>query len=315
MKIAIVGAGIAGLSCATELVAAHHQVIVFDKSRGAGGRMSVRRIDTPAGIISFDHGAQYFTARDAAFKHVVERWEAAGFVARWPAAGPEAWVGVPSMNAPVKAMAADFNVMFDTHIDVLIKCGSQWQLTGHNTTDQLFDAVVLALPAEQAVVLVEPWDANFAQRAIATPSQPCWTIMLAFAEPLSSAKPIWRDDEVIVWAARNSDKPQRTQPDKNAPETWVLQASPTWSEAHLEESPDLIIAQLQERFFAWTGTSPLNSLTSAAHRWRYARSGNSGDGALYNRTVKLGVCGDWLGGPRLECAWQSGAQLAQIILN
>jgi len=55
--IAVVGAGMAGITCARTLQQAGHQVTVFEKSRGLGGRMATR--DSAFG--SFDHGAQYFT--------------------------------------------------------------------------------------------------------------------------------------------------------------------------------------------------------------------------------------------------------------
>ena len=58
MRVAIVGAGIAGLSCALRLQGGDHHVTLFDKGRGAGGRMSTRRVETPAGTAAFDHGAQ-----------------------------------------------------------------------------------------------------------------------------------------------------------------------------------------------------------------------------------------------------------------
>jgi renalase len=77
--IAVIGAGIAGLSCATQLQEAGLKVSVFDKSRGPGGRMSTRRGDD----WQCDHGAQYFTARDADFQAEVARWQAAGVAALW----------------------------------------------------------------------------------------------------------------------------------------------------------------------------------------------------------------------------------------
>ena len=43
--MAVIGGGIAGLSCATVLQQAGLKVSVFDKSRGAAGRMSTRRED------------------------------------------------------------------------------------------------------------------------------------------------------------------------------------------------------------------------------------------------------------------------------
>ena len=60
---AVIGAGIAGITCARTLVQAGHSVTVFEKSPNLGGRMATR--STLFG--SFDHGVQYFTVRDPRF--------------------------------------------------------------------------------------------------------------------------------------------------------------------------------------------------------------------------------------------------------
>jgi renalase len=83
MRIGIVGAGMAGLACAEGVTRRGDDVVLFDKGRGAGGRMSTRRIATSAGEAYFDHGAQYFTVRDAAFGQRVEAWISQG----WPLPG------------------------------------------------------------------------------------------------------------------------------------------------------------------------------------------------------------------------------------
>jgi predicted NAD/FAD-dependent oxidoreductase len=54
-------------------------------------------------------------------------------------------------------------------------------------------------------------------------------------------------------------------------------------------------------------------LVMAAHRWRFARSGRLGLPSLWSGRLKLGLCGDWLLGPRVECAWMSGHHLADRI--
>ena len=56
-------------------------------------------------------------------------------------------------------------------------------------------------------------------------------------------------------------------------------------------------------------------VAAVSHRWRYALSAGTGDGALWNRDIRLGVCGDWLLGPRVECAWLSGRMLADICIG
>ena len=77
--VAVVGAGVAGLACAQRLRASGRTVVVFDKGRRPGGRVSTRRHDG----LQFDHGAQFFTARDPRFVQLVMRCEDQGQVARW----------------------------------------------------------------------------------------------------------------------------------------------------------------------------------------------------------------------------------------
>ena len=57
MQIAIVGAGMAGLSCATRLAALGHELVLFDKGRGPGGRMATRRVEADGTMLRFDHGS------------------------------------------------------------------------------------------------------------------------------------------------------------------------------------------------------------------------------------------------------------------
>ena len=61
--VLIVGAGMIGLTAASELQQKGHNVIIFDKGRGAGGRLASRHI----GLATFDHGAQFMTGRDPRF--------------------------------------------------------------------------------------------------------------------------------------------------------------------------------------------------------------------------------------------------------
>ena len=298
MRVAIIGAGMAGLACAAKLKAAGHDVALFDKGRGPGGRMSARRVPTPAGEASFDHGAQYFTARDPAFTAQVEAWRRDGVAAPWPDAGPDAWVGTPAMNAPVKQMAAQQDVTWSTLIEAL------------PLRDGRYDAVVVATPAEQAAPLLHPWDLRMAARAAAVRSLPCWTAMAAFADPLDTTATVLREEGIIGWAARNSAKPGRT-----GPEAWVIQAGPDWSAAHLEEQPETVLPVLLAAFAARLGIRLPAPLTATAHRWRYAKCGTSEPGPQWNAALGLGMCGDWLLGPRVECAWLSGDRLAEAMLT
>lgn len=305
MEIAIVGAGMAGLACADALSAAGHSVALFDKGRGAGGRMATRRLQTSLGEVSIDYGAQYFTARDPAFRRLVGQWHDHGIAAPWPIAGPDAWIGIPGMNAVVKRMASVHSVAWAHLVSGLIRRPGGWWLMGEAGEDGPYDTVVLAIPAEQAAAILALHDLDMTRIALMARSQPCWTGMFVFDRPLNGLPSVIREPGDIAWAARNSTKPGRPEP-----ESWVVQASAAWSRARLEEAPELV-SRLLLAALADVGGRPVPSPVAAtAHRWRYALSAGTGDGALWNRDLRLGVCGDWLSGPRVECAWLSGRSLA-----
>lgn len=309
MRIGIIGAGLAGLTAARALAKAGHQVSLFDKARGPGGRMSTRRVETAQGMAFFDHGAQFFNVRDPGFAADVARWEALGVAARWPAASDHAWVGTPGMNAIVKAEAASCDVRWNCRIEQLVPDGHGWRLV-HADGAESVDAAIVAVPAEQAADLLADIAPEWADIAGRTLSQPCWTVMAAFAGRIGLAADCLRNCGAIGWAARNNAKPGRT-----GPESWVIQGSPDWSAEHLEDPADTVIAALMGALERATGTALPATLAVQAHRWRYALSGAAGKTAMWDSEARLGVSGDWLIGPRIESAWASGRALAAAIVE
>lgn len=298
----------AGLSCADGLVAQGHIVKLFDKARGPGGRMSTRRIATPLGEAGFDHGAQYFTARNADFRLVVSDWSDRGFACRWPVAGPDAWIGIPGMSAVIRDMADRHDTHYGRMVQGIARADRGWRLIGDHIGPDPFDMIVVALPAEQAATLLGPIDLGMARQALMARSQPCWTAMFAFDSPLATDALILRNQGLIGWAARNSAKPGR-----DGPEAWVVQATGSWSLDHMAAAPAQIEEIMLTALGQALGLDLDRPIASAVHRWRYAMSAGSDEGALWNPDLGIGVCGDWLLGPRVECAWLSGRQLAKAM--
>lgn len=327
MRVGIVGAGIAGLACAGGLVRLGHEVVLFDKGRGPGGRMSTRRIETSPygtahvdhgspsyGTAHFDHGAQYFTVRDSQFGAQVDSWIAAGVVAPWPAAGDDAYVGLPAMNAPVRALAGRHVVHWSALVTSLEHRGPGWRLSVEGAPEvggiHDVDLAVIAIPAEQAAALLTDVAAEPAARARAAISEPCWTAMLAFPQPVAVHADCWRGaaEGVVGWACRNNAKPGRT-----GPESWVVQASPSWSRRHLDADRGSVAADLAAALARETEVQLPDPIATAAHLWRFARCAPGGAGVIYDHGRRLGLCGDWLIGPRVESAWLSGFRLAERI--
>lgn len=310
MTIAIIGAGMAGLTCAMRLREGGHAVTLFDKGRGPGGRMSTRRMDVDGETVRFDHGAQYFTARDPGFMKQVSAWHAAGIVAPWKAGGEDAWVGTPGMNAPIRAMAEELGVRFSSRVESIAIDDGAWRLEGDDIDTALYDAAIIAVPAEQAAPLLAPHRSDWSELAAGTASDPCWTLMLAFEQRVAHDADAVREVGPIGWAARDSAKPGRGEGER-----WVIQADPHWSAEHLEDNADDVSKLLLQEFASAIGQDLPAIAASSAHRWRFAKSGRAGTQKLWDADLRLGACGDWLIAPRVEAAFMSGRALADEMLS
>ena len=297
----------AGLACATRLADAGRDVLCLDKGRGPGGRMATRRVEVGGETLRFDHGAQYFTVRDEDFSHQVSRWQEQGVCARWPIAGDDAWVGTPSMSAPIRALAEQVPVEWDERATGVEPVADGWRVSTESTTYEARTAV-LAIPPEQAGPLLAYHQPSLAARARDTESQPCWAAMASFAERLPLPD-IVRDKGPVSWAARDSAKPGRA-----GGECWIIHATHEWSSAHLDRAKEDVAQKLLAALSDDIEAPDPTYLT--AHRWLYALPRPlAGAPAMWDADRRIGVAGDWLIAPRVESGWVSGQRLAELILE
>ena len=339
---AVVGAGLAGIACARTLIQAGHRVTVLEKYGQVGGRTTTR--STPHG--SFDTGAQYFTVRDDRFAQalatvpgVCRPWsanavrvlDAAGRVTAVGRPPHEAhWVACPGMQSLADAWAAPLLDAAVLHTDALVVSlerdrlkGMGWQVTVENESGESqvlagFDAVLLALPSAQARALMVSSDLDLPlmEDLAGVEVAPCWTLTLAFPQAvrpgLTTLGPQWNaarsTHHRIAWLARESSKPQRS-----SVERWTVQASPEWSDEHLEDDAKRVQAKLLKAFAEVTG---IRATPDHVHvkRWRYAQTIQSlGRSHLWDAERSVGACGDWCLGNRVEDAFVSGLELALAV--
>lgn len=304
MKIAIVGAGIAGLACADRLKSEGIDVTLFDKGKRPGGRLSTLHIEDMA----WDFGCQYVKPGGPAFMRQVAAWRDAGLLAPWPEGPAGAMVGMPGMNALVAAQCAEHDVRFNAQVQRIESDGFSWFLSGPDLCEGPFAALAIAIPSEQAAPLLSLHDLVMAREAASARSRPCWTVMAAFDQPLAGQPAYLQDRGAIAWAARNSSKPGR-----GPAECWVIQASAEWSQQNLELDREEVAKQLCAAFAAECGTALPQPRFLKAHRWRFALAFGQHGTNQWNPQLRLGACGDWCMGPQVEGAWLSGVELAEKI--
>lgn len=318
--VAIIGAGMAGLSCARALLDAQVPVTVFDKGRGPGGRMSTR-----SGPIAFDHGAQYFTVTDDGFGSQVDAWLRRGVVAEWrgrvvaiDSAGTisasgrrERYVGVPGMNAPALALAQSLDVRCGVTVAPPERRDDAWQLRDVEGSDLgRYDVLVVTAPAAQTAALLTGHP--LADLAVQAELAPCLAVMAAWDDNLDlEFDAAFVNCGPLAWVARNGSKPGRHHPN-----AWVLHAGHGWSTAHVDEPASACVDPLLTAFAEAVGRELPAPSHVAGHRWRYALPIHPLDApCLWDRTTRVAVAGDWCGGPRLEGAWLSGRAAAHRVLE
>ena len=309
MTTIIIGAGMAGLTCARHLADAGEDVIVLEKGRGLGGRLATRRTDYG----SFDHGAQYVTARDPGFIVYLDRAGAARSAAPWEQLGVDRtwWVGSPGMSKLVAPLAEGLDIRKSCRVGSVQRAGQRWAVACEDGETLEADRLAVAIPAPQAATLltgVTP----LADGLDGVRYAPCWTLMLSLAEPLEQAPRVYRaSDGPCAWIACDATKPGRAGDGEN----WVIQAGPGWSETHLEEPADTVSRLLHDAFESWAGALP-RIKASQVHRWRYARVLKALEiPCLWDGETGIGLAGDWCLGPRVEAAFMSGRALAGRMMD
>lgn len=325
MKVAVIGAGLSGLTLSRQLQNKGFSVDIFDKARGVGGRMSSR--STSWGYI--DHGTQYFTVKDPLFQEfledynsVISVWE--GKFARWQGGEltsvlPEnpRYVASVGMNNLCKSMGLE--VRLETRIMGLEK-STFWTLIDDNGQKYSgYDFVIITAPPQQTYDLLKSHTkitSLIVKRRCAIESlkmYACFSLMMIPATklnlPFDGVE--FPQHPVLGWVAMNDSKPLRGE--KGA---IVMQSNFTWAEDNLEANRDvlteIIKTNTEDIFKVKFGENLYESL----HLWRYALPVRSNEKGYYlDEDNRIGVCGDWCLNGKVESAFLSGYYLAEKLGN
>jgi photolyase PhrII len=310
-RVAVIGAGFAGLALARTLHDHGMDVTVLEKSRGTAGRASARR----DGERTLPLGADHVVPRGAHFRRWIAGFAEGGLVSAVrrtsvtvredariegnPA--EEAFIGNPSLGAITRHLAEGLDVRFSTRATAIVRDGSGgFRLECEGESPGRFDLVLLAIPRPQAAELVTPIVPDLVPPVA---MRPCLVVAIDAPGGPGVDEIRFEADPVLSRARR-------------AGTAWIVEACAAWSEANLERPADGWAHELAGEF-AQRLALPSPAVLHA-HRWRYAFASRSGSSQRPYRFHEpgLGLAGDWLAGRSdIETAWCSGLELAGHVLR
>lgn len=317
--VLIIGAGISGLLCASELQRAGMRVRLVDKGRGFGGRMATRRM---AGA-RLDHGAQFFTVRDQRFQRYVNEWLDAGFIREWFRHSPKdsnpkgypRYCGVHGMTDAPKFLAQSLQVERSERIVELSREIDTWVARSDTGSQYTAGYLVITAPAPQAVSLLDTSGLKYAGddeaglRAIRYAKGLTALAILDGPAALPENGIVQLFKSPLSLVADNQVK--GISPEVNAV---TIHADADFAEAHWDSPDELRGPLMLEAAAPWLGDGVV--VDYSCHRWGFTTPLNPWHQKHFtNPALRLTLAGDSFGGARVEGAALSGIEAAQAVLQ
>ncbi len=328
----VIGAGVAGLTCARDLVAAGWSVLVVEKSRGVGGRCATRRmLGQPTDI-----GLTYYHADDPELLAELDAVPATALPG-WP--HKVAGGGAPCHPAAFRAgqrrlaFAEGVNV-FPKHLARGVPLRLSARVAGMRPLDGRVEIsfedgetlharhVVLTVPPRQAQAVL-PHEHGRELRAVDAlfehvVTAPCITVSLGFptSAPLPDFDILYPDDSSLVQLIAH-DSAKRVDPSYRV---LVVQGRAAWSVAHLEDSRDVWRAALIEEAARQVGAWVREPAWVDVQRWRFAKlvlSTEMSAPLVFGLPggARLGLAGEaFTIEAGVQGAWRSGRGVARRLL-
>jgi renalase len=335
LEIAIVGAGMTGITCANQLQATGKKgIVIFEKSRGVGGRLTTRRMHDTC----VDRGTCYISPKGEQFRSLFQQLISNNIVEPWTdithsftvdgqmLADVDVYphyVAPGGMNQIAKYLARDLDVKFGHKAIAIEPDNNLWKLTIEGNHEPIFArTVILAIPAPQAVDLLTSLVDILPNGFLNTLSGVNFYPSIAVAAGYTMAQLAeWQalypqvksvsclEDPILSWVGVDSSK--RHQP---APPVFVIQSTANFA-AEYPQPEDMALAgkimleRASERFLPWFRDPQWQE----PHLWRYAFPKSPLVDALMSIDLPapLYCIGDWCRGRKVEDAYLAGLSMAE----
>ncbi|MEQ8438974.1 MAG: FAD-dependent oxidoreductase [Ilumatobacter fluminis] len=312
MRVAVVGAGIAGLSTAARL-ATDHDVVVLERNDTIGGRLGTIAI----GGATFDAGAQFFTVRGDDLRARTDDWLERGVAFEWcrgfgAADGYPRYAGAGGMSTLAIDLADGLDVRTRHMVFSLERLEDGWSVMLDDASRLEVDAVVITCPVAQAWALLAQSDVELPDELARSEFRRIIAALLTLDAPSTVPDPggVQLDPAdphaVFGFVADNQRKGISDVP------AVTLHASWAWSSDQWDDSDADVTEQLVAGASEWV--DPASIVATTIRRWRFAAPAAPWpDPCWVDDEHRVVVAGDLFAGPKIEGAFDSGLAAAAAV--
>lgn len=319
--VIVIGAGTAGSFAAKQLHTLGYRVLVLEKSRGAGGRCARRQVgdvSVDIGCVSLDQVQLLAAKASTRVEQQLHAWQAKGLLAPWTVNYGEGdeqhLVGVPQMNSLHKDLLEGITLATEQRVHRFERSEHKHWLVECLSGDVFrCQTLIVTAPPAQANDMSHAWpNAWFSVFDEAdTTIQAQWTVVVELPMDIKVPQNGFHGHPVIAHAVLDSGKPQRD----STRQLWVVQASPAWTDRHLNLDKEHAGDLLCDAFCAMLDIPSETATLLNTHRWLFGRTDHqhAPNGCLWDSERQLAVCADWLNGGTVTGALMSAAAVVNHI--
>ena len=336
MKIAVIGAGVAGLTAGRVLAEVGHEIVVFEKSRGYGGRLATRYTGNN-NTTKVDHGLPYIEVSSDKIEPLVNELIDSGILEPW--VGPfvhkneqgeetdikptkKRYIAPKGMNQVGKKLARMVDVRTETKVSGITHIGEDrtkkrsWMLNFPTGLAENFDAVIIATPSKQAYAILNTTIDEVATLKLlrdvdSVEYEPSFSLMVGYG---SADIPNWAmmecDNDVIESITNEASKRE-----EGAECSFVVHTTAEFAKKFMnsnrDEVEEIILDELSEILGGWSALPEWKQL----HFWRYSKVKNPLDCPfmeVVGHDAPIALVGSYMNGDSVESAYLSGLAIGKF---
>lgn len=307
MKIAIIGAGLSGCNVYLNLKKQNHDIVVFEKSRGTGGRLSTKYIDDKF----IDHGTPFVNTKDYKFPNFLD------FLDKKVTQNilrniDKKYYPTNGINKLCSSLIDKKDLITNTRITNAILINQKWTLTDNtNTIYDDFDFVVFTIPATQILENDFNLDED-TKKQLETVSYAPMASLICYTNIKNTKK--LKNQELLKSQLFYKVVDNSTKYDYENFESYVFHLNKdfVFSNKDLEKNElfEIIHQEISKEF----DINLKEDFNVVEHFWKFAFAKEKIDkDFILNKEKSYGICGDYFKGINLEASYQSSLKISNEI--